>query len=87
MIQRVQVYCLPAELFFVVTYFIVIIIAPSLEEALRTMDVNFTGTLNVSRTLISILKPHSRIVNLSSFRGSLDRVEQNYQVILSLQIN
>lgn len=52
-----------------------------LEQATVTMATNFTAaTLNISRAMFPILRPHSRVVNLSSVAGSLGRVQPNIQV-------
>ncbi len=57
--------------------------APFLEQATVSMVTNFTGTLNITRALIPILRPHSRIVNVSSsMLGALSTVQPNIQVPL-----
>lgn len=44
---------------------------PFSEQAENTIKVNFTGTLNVSKALFPLLKPHARVVHVSSFVGLL----------------
>ncbi|KAK0276526.1 hypothetical protein LTR35_010389 [Friedmanniomyces endolithicus] len=41
------------------------------ENAKRTVDVNYRGTLDMCQTLIPLLAPQARIVNLSSVGSSL----------------
>ena len=41
-------------------------LAPDIEQATVTLATNFTGTLNISHALFPLLRPHSRIVNMSS---------------------
>ena len=53
--------------------------APFKEQAEVTIRVNFTGTLNVTRALIPLMKPHGRIVNVSSFAGTLRIVSEELQ--------
>lgn len=44
---------------------------PFPEQAVNTINVNFFGTLNVCRELFPLLRPHARVVNLSSSTGKL----------------
>ena len=53
--------------------------APFLEQATNTLKVNFTGTLNITRVFIPIVRPHGRIVNVSSSAGSLSRLQKHLQ--------
>ena len=48
--------------------------APMLEQATVTSRTNFTGTLNMMRAFFPIVKPHGRIVNVSSMAGHLSRL-------------
>ncbi len=48
--------------------------APPIEQATVTMATNFTGTLNMMRAFFPLMKPHGRIVNVSSFVGALSRL-------------
>ena len=49
-------------------------LAPFLEQVTVTMETNFTATLNISRAMLPLLRPHSRVVNISSLASCL----QNY---------
>jgi NAD(P)-dependent dehydrogenase (short-subunit alcohol dehydrogenase family) len=44
-------------------------------EAIETMSINFFGTLNVSNALFPLLRPNSRVVNVSSRLGLLTQVD------------
>ena len=48
--------------------------APFGEQAENTIRVNFYGTLNVCKALFSLLRPHARVVNVSSSAGFLRNV-------------
>ena len=48
--------------------------APALEQATVTSNCNFTGTLNMMKAFVPIARPHTRIVNVSSFVGKLSRL-------------
>jgi len=49
--------------------------APDIEQATVTMETNFTGTLNMMRSFFPLMKPHGRIVNVSSsLVGSISRL-------------
>ena len=48
--------------------------APPLEQVTGTVATNFTGTLNMMQAFVPIIKPHGRIVNVSSGAGSLSRL-------------
>ena len=48
--------------------------APPLEQVTVTVATNFTGTLNMMQAFVPIIKPHGRIVNMSSSAGSLSRL-------------
>ena len=48
--------------------------APVLEQATVTTNCNFTGTLNMMRAFVPIIKPHGRIANVSSWVGKLSRL-------------
>ena len=56
------------------------ILASDIEQATVTMATNFTGTVNISRALIPLLRPHARVVNVASFTGLLHRFDPNIQV-------
>ncbi|XP_023215227.1 carbonyl reductase [NADPH] 1-like [Centruroides sculpturatus] len=47
---------------------------PFHEQAENTIAVNFFDTLNVCNELFPILRPHSRVVNISSVYGMLSKV-------------
>lgn len=53
--------------------------APFLEQATNTIKTNFTGTLNISRALIPLVRPHGRIVNVSSMASRLQQVSVDFQ--------
>ena len=53
--------------------------APFLEQATVTLKTNFTGTLNISKAFIPIVRPHGRIVNVSSTAGSLRNLQKRLQ--------
>ena len=44
-------------------------------QAIETIRVNFTGTLNVCKALFPLLRPHARVVNVSSHVGMLKIVK------------
>jgi len=48
--------------------------APFAEQAEETMKINFFGTKNICDILFPILKPHSRVVNVSSQAGLLKQI-------------
>ncbi|XP_023215206.1 carbonyl reductase [NADPH] 1-like [Centruroides sculpturatus] len=48
--------------------------APFAEQAENTVGVNFFDTLNVCKELFPLLRPHARVVNVSSSAGMLSRV-------------
>ncbi|RWS25914.1 carbonyl reductase [NADPH] 1-like protein [Leptotrombidium deliense] len=48
--------------------------APVLEQAENTVGTNFFGTRNVCNILFPLLRPHARVVNVSSSAGMLMRV-------------
>jgi len=50
--------------------------APAIEQATVTAATNFTGTLNMMRAFYPLMKPHGRIVNVSSFVSVLSRLTQ-----------
>jgi len=50
--------------------------APALEQAIATLATNFTGTLNMMRAFVPLIKNHGRIVNVSSSAGSLSILTQ-----------
>ena len=53
--------------------------APFLEQAMNTLQTNFTGTLNVSKALIPIIRPHGRVVNVSATNGRLSILQKHLQ--------
>lgn len=53
--------------------------APFLEQATNTIKTNFTGTLNVTRALMPLIRPHGRIVNVSSMVSRLSQVSADFQ--------
>nr|XP_037268365.1 carbonyl reductase [NADPH] 1-like isoform X2 [Rhipicephalus microplus] len=48
--------------------------APVAEQAKVTVNTNFFGTLNVCKELFPLLRPHARVVNVSSMCGMLQRI-------------
>lgn len=59
--------------------------APFGEQALKTNETNYFGTKNVCEILFPILKPHSRVVNVSSTAGLLKQItSQTLKAKLSL---
>lgn len=48
---------------------------PFMEQAKNTVRINFTGTLNLSNALFPLLRPHARVVNVSSRAGMLNIVK------------
>lgn len=54
---------------------------PFHEQAENTNKVNFLGTLNVCRLLFPLLRPHARVVHVTSMAGKLSRIKNE-----SLQI-
>ena len=44
------------------------------EHAKKTLDTNFFNTLRTCNILFPILRPHARVVNLSSMLGHLSRI-------------
>ena len=53
--------------------------APFLEQATNTIRINFTGTLNITRALLPLVRPHGRIVNVSSMASKLSQVSSELQ--------
>ena len=49
--------------------------APFAEQARVTVRINFTGTLNLCNALFPLLRPHARVVNVSSRAGMLKIVK------------
>jgi len=49
--------------------------ASPLEQATNTVATNFTGLLNMLRSFSTVIRPHGRVVNVSSYHpGLLDRL-------------
>ena len=53
--------------------------APFIEQATNTIRTNFTGTLNVTRALLPLIRAHGRIVNVSSMASRLSQVSVDLQ--------
>ena len=53
--------------------------APFIEQATNTVKTNFTGTLNVTRALLPLMRPGGRIVMVSSTSGRLSIVQPHLQ--------
>ena len=53
--------------------------APFAEQVRVTVNTNFTGTLNVTKALLPLIRPHSRIVMVSSRVGRLGIVKPHLQ--------
>jgi carbonyl reductase 1 len=53
--------------------------APLAEQARETLRVNFTGTLNLCKVLLPLVRPHGRVVNVGSMAGHLKIVKPNLQ--------
>lgn len=45
-----------------------------MEKAEETIDVNYFGLLRICNSLFPLLKPYSRVVNMSSSTGHLSRI-------------
>lgn len=52
---------------------------PFPEQAKNTIRTNFTGTLDISRALLPLIRPHGRVVNVSSTVGRLGILQPNLQ--------
>lgn len=52
---------------------------PFAEQARITVNTNFTGTLNVTKALLPLMRPHGRIVMVSSRVGNLGIVKPHLQ--------
>lgn len=48
---------------------------PIREQVENTIRINFTSTLNVCNALFPLLRPHSRVVNISSRLGFLSSIK------------
>jgi carbonyl reductase 1 len=48
---------------------------PFSDQATNTIRINFTGTLNLCKALFPLLRPHARVVNVSSRAGMLKIVK------------
>ena len=48
---------------------------PFADQATNTIRINFTGTLNLCKALFPLLRPHARVVNVSSRAGMLKVVK------------
>ena len=48
---------------------------PFAVQAVNTIRINFTGTLNLCNALFPLLRPHARVVNVSSRAGLLNVVK------------
>lgn len=53
--------------------------APFIEQATNTVRTNFTGTLNVTRALLPLVRPGGRIVMVSSTAGRLSMLKPQLQ--------
>lgn len=53
--------------------------APFIEQATNTLKTNFTGTLNITKALLPLVKPGGRIVMVSSSAGRLSIVKPHLQ--------
>ena len=53
--------------------------APFTEQATVTIKTNFTGTLNVTKTLLPLIRAHGRVVMVSSRVGRLGIVKPHLQ--------
>ena len=53
--------------------------APFSEQASVTVANNFTGTLRVTKALFPLIRPHGRIVNVSSTSGELSILQEHLQ--------
>ncbi|XP_029200429.1 carbonyl reductase [NADPH] 1-like [Acropora muricata] len=53
--------------------------APFKEQAEVTLRTNFQGTLDVCHALFPLLKPHARVVNVSSMASRLAQVSEEWQ--------
>ena len=48
--------------------------ASNIEQATNTLKTNFTGTLNMMKAFMPLVRPHGRIVNIAAFNGFLSRL-------------
>ena len=48
--------------------------ASNIEQATNTIKTNFTGTLNMMKAFMPLVRPHGRIVNVASMVGHLSRL-------------
>lgn len=53
--------------------------APFTEQVEVTLRTNFQGTLDVCHALFPLLKPHARVVNVSSMASKLSQVSEEWQ--------
>lgn len=53
--------------------------APFIEQATNTVKTNFTGTVNVTRALLPLMRPGGRIVMVSSSAGRLGILKPHLQ--------
>lgn len=53
--------------------------APFEEQAEVTLKTNFHGTLDVCHALFPLLRPHARVVNVSSMASRLSQVSEEWQ--------
>jgi carbonyl reductase 1 len=54
------------------------------QKAENTLRINFTGTLNVSNAFFKLLRPHARVVNVSSRAGNLKGFILDPEVVAKL---
>ena len=52
---------------------------PFVDQAIETVGINFTGTLNLTRAFIPLLRPHARIVDVSSGVSNLNLLGKELQ--------
>jgi len=53
--------------------------APFSEQAEETLRTNFHGTLKMCKAMLPILRPHARLVNISSHLGGLSQLSEELQ--------
>ncbi|XP_039279747.1 carbonyl reductase [NADPH] 1 isoform X2 [Nilaparvata lugens] len=53
--------------------------APFSQQATETVETNFYGTLRLCEVLFPLLRPHARVVNLSSSCGHLSKIPEGPQ--------
>ena len=53
--------------------------SPNIEQVTSTINTNFTGVVNMCRAFLPLVRPHGRIVNVSSSCGHVSILQKNLQ--------